>query len=83
MAKRLRLPRITSANRRALTPLLSEVMYDVDEKKLYCGHGATAGGVPLSNGAVNEQYVYGIDCDTSVTTSANQCKRVVLNNAAD
>lgn len=83
MAKRLRLPRITSANRRALTPLLSEVMYDVDEKKLYCGDGATAGGVPLSNGAVNEQYVYGIDYDTSVATSANQCKRVVLNNGAD
>ena len=43
-----KLPRCTTAEREAITPAQSEVLYDTDENKLYTGDGSTAGGVEVS-----------------------------------
>ena len=83
MAKRLLLPRISSADRKSIQLLASEIVYDKDLKQLFYGDGATAGGVPMVPGDPGNQYVYGIDYDSAIATASSACSRVVLNNAYD
>jgi len=42
-------PQTDSITRTAATPLNGEVLYDIDEKKLYHGDGTTVGGVALGS----------------------------------
>lgn len=83
MAKRLLLPRISSADRKSIQLLASEIVYDKDLKQLFYGDGATAGGVPMVPGDPGNQYVYGIDYDSAIATASSACSRVVLNNTYD
>lgn len=74
---KLILPKATTSAREAATPVEGEVFYDQNNKKLYYGDGATAGGVQLYPASLGAGYVYGIDHDTAVHTAASACKKVV------
>ena len=74
---KLILPKATTSAREAATPVEGEIFYDQNNKKLYYGDGATAGGVQLYPASLGAGYVYGIDHDTAVPTAASACKKVV------
>ena len=82
MAK-LILPKATTETRTGATPVAGEILYDTDEKRFYGGNGITPGGVPLGTAQASNAYVYGLDYNTSVSTAASACKRVMLNPETD
>ena len=71
------LPKATSAQRAAATPVEGEIFYDKDNRLVIMGDGSTAGGVPLYPASLGSSFVYGIDHDTAIATAANACKRIV------
>ena len=44
-------PRITTADRSALTPDAAEILYDTDLEQYFGGDGSTLGGIALSSGS--------------------------------
>lgn len=79
---KLILPKATSAQREAATPVEGDLLYDVDKKSLYFGDGAHQGGVAIGV-AHDTPFVYGLDYDTSIATASAACKKVVLNHSHD
>lgn len=49
-ADKVILPQATTAERTAITPLASELIYDTDEDKFYYGDGTTVGGKAVGGG---------------------------------
>lgn len=64
----IRIRRGTEASRTSLTPSQGEPLYTTDEKKLYIGDGATAGGVQI--GGIPARIQDG-DNDTYIDTANN------------
>ncbi len=60
-------PRITTADRLALTPGAAELIYDTDLGKYYYGDGATLGGLPVSSGGAENFSYEEIPVATAVT----------------
>ena len=47
----LQLRRGTDSERLLITPVIGELIYTTDDKKLYAGDGTTAGGVEVGGGS--------------------------------